>query len=135
MGVAKLINWLVTALFGLYLLAVWLIETTSRIGTGGDVLAVTIRRRCVVIVYVSGRAGCGGGWLLCSGVCASPSTSTLACGGALQEFLHGHGDTRGRAGAYEVADYLIVVGSDQHLPLVAERAVPWLDEHLQAPLG
>jgi hypothetical protein len=26
MGVAELISWLVTALFGLYLLAVWLIE-------------------------------------------------------------------------------------------------------------
>jgi hypothetical protein len=58
----------------------------------------------------------------------------LGVRGALQEFLHGHGNTRGRAGAYEVDDYLIVVGSDQHLPLVAERAVPWLDEHLQAPL-
>jgi len=32
MGVAALISWLVTALSGLYLLAVWLIETTSLTG-------------------------------------------------------------------------------------------------------
>jgi hypothetical protein len=32
MGVAALISWLVTAFVGLYLLAVWLIETMSRTG-------------------------------------------------------------------------------------------------------
>jgi hypothetical protein len=133
MGAAELINWLVTALFGLYLLAVWLIETTSRIETGSDVLAVTIRR---ALRGDRVRVRPSGVWrrlaVVFWGVCFA-FDPTLACGARFRNF-HGHGDTRGRAGAYEVDDYLIVVGSDQHLPLVAGRAVPWLDEHLQAPL-